>query len=307
MENKRRIDGDETMREDTAVLIKPIAVHMSEEIQSTECLLGTLHSVFETVENYMVNIAGEQRMITIMQEGNYLLPDSVILSRQDYCILKKRKGKTIHIENSAMWFSNFRIDLSKSVSLNLLECSYDKFRKDYYEKEISNIQIFLEKNEKKSDLERLPVKYKTGITQFVKGIITNSPDLTEKSFREFIGAGRGLTPAADDAMIGALAGSLLYLVINEEQHYYYNCIKKILTQLCSEKLTTEVSTKYLKCACQGNFSLLMCQLIDALVGKRKKDLEELLTSIASIGHTSGMDMLYGFMISNKITSLSRSI
>lgn len=74
MENKRRTYGNETMYE-----VNPIALHLSPEWMQEEVLCGTLHSRFEKVQNYIFIINGERRMLTIIREGNTLLPDSIVL------------------------------------------------------------------------------------------------------------------------------------------------------------------------------------------------------------------------------------
>lgn len=280
MENKRRTYGDETMYE-----VCPIALHLSSEWMHEEVFCGTLHSRFERVQNYIFIINGERRMLTIMREGNTLLPDSIVLSNEDFDNLKNQRE--FHLTKRQ------KIHCSKPSSCSLMELSFDKFTTNQFEQKIQLITNFLSCSEKKSDLTRLPKEYTGRLNSFIEGMMNKDSKSAEAAFHGLVGAGRGLTPAADDALIGALAGSLLRLTLAMEKDRYLVCVKPILFHLCNEKLTTEISCKYLKCACRGDFSQNLCKLIRTLTGEEKEDIPALLERISETGHTSGMDMLYG--------------
>lgn len=280
MENKRRTDGDETMYE-----VHPIALCLSPEWMHEEVLCGTLHSRFEKVQNYIFIINGERRMLTIMREGNTLLPDSIILSNEDFDNLKNQRE--FHLTKRQ------KAHCSKPSSCSLMELSLDKFTTRQFEQRIQLIDNFSRNSEKKSDLTRLPDKFTDHLNSFIEGMMSKDAKAVETAFQGLVGAGRGLTPAADDALIGALAGSLLGFTLAMEKDRYLVCVKPILFHLCNEKLTTEISCKYLKCACRGDFSQNLCKLIRTLTGEETEDIPTLLERIAKTGHTSGMDMLYG--------------
>lgn len=280
MENKRRTYGNETMYE-----VNPIALHLSPEWMQEEVLCGTLHSRFEKVQNYIFIINGERRMLTIMREGNTLLPDSIVLSNEDFDHLKNQRE--FHLTKRQ------KMHYSKSSSCSLLELSFDKFTTTQFEQKMQMITNFLSCSEKKSDLIRLPEKYMKLLYSFIEGMMNKDSKAVENAFQGLVGAGRGLTPATDDALIGVLAGSLLGFTLAKEIDKYFVCVKPILFHLCNEKLTTEISCKYLKCACRGDFSQNLCKLIRTLAGEEKEDIPTLLERIAKTGHTSGTDMLYG--------------
>lgn len=280
MENKRRTYGNETMYE-----VRPIALCLSPEWMQEEVLRGTLHSRFERVQNYIFIINGESRMLTIMREGNTLLPDSIVLSNEDFDNLKNQRE--FHLTKRQ------KVHCSQPSSCSLMELSLDKFTTEQFEQKIQRIENFLRISEKKSDLTRLPDKYTDLLNSFIEGMMNKDSKAAETAFQGLVGAGRGLTPAADDALIGALAGSLLGFTLTMESERYPTCVEQILFCLCSEKLTTEISCKYLKCACRGYFSQNLCKLIWTLTGEETEDVSMLLERIAETGHTSGMDMLYG--------------
>lgn len=288
MEDKRRTDGDETMLE-----VIPIEMNLSSEWNQEEVFCGTLHSKFDRVQNYLFPIEGEQRMLTIMREGNTLLPDSIILRCEDYNYLKNQGEFLARKSKDYIQIHNIKIAQLNTSSCSLLSLSIENFKREYFEQRKNEIKSFIECSEKRSDFERLPERYEELLNRFAEGMLKNEPEVVEKSFQSLVGAGRGLTPAADDALVGALAGSFLGLVMRKEQDTYFAKVEKILSYLIREKQTTEISCKYLKCACRGAFSADLCRVIQILAGDNEGNLSSILEKIRAVGHSSGMDMLYG--------------
>lgn len=288
MEDKRRTDGNETMFE-----VTPIEMNLSSEWNQEEILCGTLHSKFDRVQNYLFSIEGEQRMLTIMREGNTLLPDSIILRYEDYNYLKNRGEYLAKKSKDYIQIHNIKIALIHTSSCSLLNLSIENFKREYFEQKKNQIKIFIECSEKRSDFERLPQRYGSLLDRFIEGMLKDESEMVAKSFCGLVGAGRGLTPAADDALIGALAGSLLGLSLLKKQDTYFAKVENILSCLIREKQTTEISCKYLKCACRTVFSADVCKAIRILAGESEADLVRILEAIRMVGHSSGMDMLFG--------------
>lgn len=287
MEDKRRTDGNETMFE-----VTPIEMNLSSEWNQEAILCGTLHSKFDRVQNYLFSIEGEQRMLTIMREGNTLLPDSIILRCEDYNYLKNQGEYLAKKSKDYIQIHNIKIAQLITSSCSLLNPSIENFKREDFEQKKNQIETFIECSEKRSDFERLPKRYKKLLDRFIEGILQDKPEMVADSFCSMVGAGRGLTPAADDAMIGALAGSLLGLSLLKKQNTYFARVEKILSCLGREKQTTEISCKYLKCACRGNFSKNLCRVMQILAGESEADLVRILEAISMVGHSSGMDMLF---------------
>lgn len=288
MEDKRRTDGNETMFE-----VTPIEMNLSSEWNQEEVLCGKMHSKFDRVQNYLFSIEGEQRMLTIMREGNTLLPDSIILRCEDYNYLKNQGEYLAKKSKDYIQIHNIKIAQLITSSCSLLNLSIENFKREYFEQKKNQIETFIECSEKRSDFERLPERYGNLLDRFIEGILQDKPEMVADSFCSLVGAGRGLTPAADDAMIGALAGSLLGLSLLKKQNTYFARVEKILSCLGRENQTTEISCKYLKCAGRGNFSKNLCRVIQILAGESEADLVRILEAISMVGHSSGMDMLFG--------------
>lgn len=288
MEDERRTDGNETMFE-----VTPIEMNLSSEWNQEEILCGMLHSKFDRVQNFLFFVEGEQRMLTIMREGNTLLPDSIILRCEEYNYLKNQGEYLAKKSKDYIQIHNMKIALRNTSSCSLLNLSIENFKREDFEQKKNQIETYIKCSEKRSDFERLPERYETLLKTFAEGMLKREPKVVENTFLALVGAGRGLTPAADDAMIGILAGSLLEFTLAGKQDAYFACVKSILDHLRNEKLTTEISSKYLKCACRGEFSQNLCKLIRVLAGEEDLEINTILDKIAETGHSSGMDMLYG--------------
>lgn len=102
-----------------------------------------------------------------------------------------------------------------------------------------------------------------------------------------VGAGIGLTPSADDALVGIQA--------------FFKCLQVYRkAPVASIDIwhglfggeTTGTSRKYYRCASEGRFSQLLLDLIDAL-HSRPDRLPDCIRRLSRVGSTSGMDMLAG--------------
>ena len=94
----------------------------------------------------------------------------------------------------------------------------------------------------------------------------------------WLGLGGGLTPAFDDACVGAMA-----------VRHAQGCSRPF--RLPPMERTTEISARYLRLAGEGYFGEPLCYVIDALFGGTP--LAPALERLAAVGATSGRDMLAG--------------
>ncbi len=101
-----------------------------------------------------------------------------------------------------------------------------------------------------------------------------------------VGAGKGLTPAGDDLLVGFL--SALYFADSQ-------LLQSLPAFLLSdfEDRTTFVSSLALRAALQGSFSWHIINLYRNLKDGTGEDLLSALEKLNSVGSTSGLDMLAG--------------
>ena len=154
---------------------------------------------------------------------------------------------------------------------------------------------------KKADMESLPFRFGRSAGILAKGYLAESQDIIIEAYQELVGAGHGLTPSCDDAMLGIMAGACTWFTIMDRvsgRDKFLKLSRQMLQDLIQQRQTTEISCKYLKCACRGNFSVSLCELMEwlACAGWEDSLPKKQILSIADTGHTSGMDTLYGLKI-----------
>lgn len=122
----------------------------------------------------------------------------------------------------------------------------------------------------------------------------------QKSGLDFLlGRGMGLTPSGDDMIVGHLAARLL---LDKQSSILTNLL---LTELLSERsVTTDISKHYLLCALAGHFSEPVLKLMEALTTNSSEEhIIKVVKSLISVGHTSGVDLLAGFLTTIKLISI----
>lgn len=125
----------------------------------------------------------------------------------------------------------------------------------------------------------------------VKKVILGNETEQNDGLDYLLGRGKGLTPSGDDMLIGCLAADILYKKIN-----IFLKETLILKLTVEQTITTTVSIHYLHCALQNKWNEPIHHLIQALTkNSTQNEIEKAVQSIIRIGHTSGLDMLTGFM------------
>ena len=121
--------------------------------------------------------------------------------------------------------------------------------------------------------------------------------LAEGRFDRLLGLGEGSTPTGDDILSGMLAGAQS-LSNPQEVHAIWNTIAPLLYR------TTRISAHQLYYASLGQVSCSHLDLFKAIL--RKAGPSEISLIAADIGHTSGLDFLYGLSYQLYINQLQRS-
>lgn len=273
--------------------ITPISMNLSVEFRCLEVTYGQLNSEFERVNNYIFYISDEERMLTVMSESNTLLPDSIILKKEHYATLKRQTAKSAVITNNSLIIGQIIIHFIQNINCSLIGIAVNNYNKENFEKKRMVITDFFITSKKKTDFDRLPKRYNKNLNQLVDALINDDCSAMMLAFSRLVGAGKGLTPAADDAIIGVLSGYLLILSLENKIDIYLKKMKLLVSLLSNEKFTTKISLKYLRSACFGEFSQDLYMLIEVLLSNNKNNILPILQRIKETGHSSGMDMLFG--------------
>lgn len=106
----------------------------------------------------------------------------------------------------------------------------------------------------------------------------------------FIGLGPGLTPSMDDILVGLLA------IISSDVRFVgkLSQLKRGLSALSFNSLTTLISASFLNYALEGKFSLLVLQMVKAL--NQNRLAHSSIDKLLNYGHTSGADLLLGMWL-----------
>lgn len=268
-------------------------------------MAGTVQSVFEQAVNYVFFVGGEERLVTILREEKPLLPDSMVVSEDLFLQIRKKRTMELCGGGGRVLFDEMDVGIKDTayVELFLPASLKNVFRKEgmqeILKKRLDVLRSFQESYGKKSDIERLPARYQEFARRMISGYLACDAAVIVKAYGEMAGAGRGLTPACDDVMVGIMAAACAWLEARREDggNMFRKLCGRMRGSLVLGSNTTKISCKYLKCACEGYFSRLLCEWM-AWCFEKEGDGEKdagwmLLMQIADMGHTSGMDTIYG--------------
>jgi hypothetical protein len=125
---------------------------------------------------------------------------------------------------------------------------------------------------------------------------------------DVVGLGAGLTPSADDALVGALC-------LLTARGALPGALRDEMTRRLrggAVAVTTDVSLSYLRLALRGAFSSSITRVVGHLAeASSEADLDESVDSLSRLGAVSGMDTLWGIQLACDVlarspSSLSRS-
>jgi hypothetical protein len=123
----------------------------------------------------------------------------------------------------------------------------------------------------------------------VHGITEEKQSLWERGVRSLAGLGRGLTPAGDDFILGALYALRVVFPHEHAERIAFN-----ICELATEQ-TSHLSAAYLRAAARGEAVELWHLLLEALISCDEKIFREAVLQFRKVGYTSGFDALAGFM------------
>lgn len=255
---------------------------------------GTLQSSFPHAVNYAFYVEGEERIFTILWEGASLLPDSLILSKPLFKKIKASEREPVSIQKSGFQIEQTNINMASEYAEDLfLPHLIAGMGNAVIPERFFILQDFLHRQEKKSALFEMPEHFTRRLAELADALLREDGDRAKAFYMQLVGAGKGLTPACDDAMTGIFSVVCAYIHTYPK---YESVVSKILEDLCGTHRTTKISEKYLKCACRGMFSYPLLCVLAWMMGQEQDIPKEALVEIVQTGHTSGMDTLYGIQI-----------
>ena len=225
-------------------------------------LHGAIHSVFE----HACNIMFGKRMMTVVQ-GDERIPDSIRLSAEAFAqLVSAGKASQIRLCETELSWNDASIPLHiDDWDGSMLAGAFDA---------VGILQAI-----RKAGIPKLALSAaaQDDLHTAAEAILLNQWTKSHRILQRLIGLGQGLTPSADDAVVGILA------TLRRSDGIRFPIPVELLER------TTDVSAKYLRCAGQGYFS----QRVLAIFEADTAGLPQALERTAAWGASSGSDMLHG--------------
>ena len=229
--------------------------------------IGHIHSVF----NSSLNVEFGKNIVHISDESRGTTSFGCCISREkikklisickvDDIVIKKNKKLLFYTIHGIQI-----IDISKMKKVNLkiskINCSEKRMEEIFRYLRIIDFdsKIGIEKN------------------QVIKYL---QDGITKENIKYFTGRGKGLTPSGDDILLG-------YALIE--------CMYKKNIRLTLGNYTTDISRQYFDAFNKGYISEYLFEMFS----ESNKNIENIVSNIQKIGHTSGNDLLFGIFLGIK--------
>lgn len=221
---------------------------------------------------------------------------------KESCLNIPKADLCIYLNNAKVWYPEnnyFQFTLLPDTYSNLdfvVQLCIDRGSKEGLGG-LLNIHknLFLDQKKGVADLNFLCQLCFDALCGFVRGIEKRDFYHVEISLRKLIGLGIGLTPSADDLLVG-LISSLYFLQCSCSYSLgYVSSIGRMIYSLCSGK-TTLVSETFIKHASKGDRYELLDNTMFAILFSSKEQLGLKIEKILSVGCTSGTEILLGILI-----------
>jgi hypothetical protein len=152
------------------------------------------------------------------------------------------------------------------------------------------------KTEKLGSVSHLALPH---ISSMLKAIKSGHSHDIIRSTKHLVGLGPGLTPAADDMLLGLMI-SMLYISENfNETSIDVKKINKDIVSIISGR-TTIISEEFLREASVGKVNEAVASLMENLLTSRQRELENSVRNVLDLGGTSGTDTVFGVILGSHL-------
>ena len=263
--------------------IQAIKTFLLQDFMDSPEISGRVHSVFEHAINFECN----DTLITLLCDENIGTPDSIVITFRDFQLLKNIKAtQDITFGNKKIIVDKFVINFTDSVN----------FKNSFPSGILASKQEIEKRKKLFGFYHTLPERAEIKFTELFVAIKKKNQNDCVNILKKLIGLGSGLTPSADDALIGILSvlefHSKAGLEISDN-------LASIIYNI-SENRTTDVSRKYFKCAYQKRFSLPLINVVRSLFENDFKFDFPALAKLLNTGHSSGKDTMRGIILAQNL-------
>lgn len=254
------------------------------------CASGMVHSVYRKT----INLSFAGQLVSLQTADSPLSPISLItaLTAEEMSALPIAANDTVttvsgslHIGqkcafdfSDVVWQTLLLTSALPPESLSFLE---NRILSALSMRDAGSFDLLFTKPEKADGIFFLAIAQKH-LYQVSYSMSISDWNAAAASLCRLIGLGTGLTPGGDDFLCGVLAG--LILCGRSEHPFAHSLRRKILFHL---KDTNDISTAFLMCALEGQFSYAI-NLLAFLPSQN-----QIFSAFSEIGHSSGTDTLSG--------------
>jgi len=136
------------------------------------------------------------------------------------------------------------------------------------------------------------------LSNLIQGIKAQNIPQIDTSTNRLIGLGVGLTPSADDILVG-LMGGLILVGDHLEQPEYVSAVARRISSLAAGS-TTLISQNYLRHAANGELHEKLSDMISSILTSSRDKVNSATFAALSIGSTSGTEMVLGALLGLEI-------
>lgn len=267
---------------------------------------ATIQSVFESAVN--LRLEGEDRLITLLVSDRCELPQGMRIADKNLSLRTLTVGLraasrggvlrfdssplTIDLRGAPVWrcrLKELNADMQAPLALEAWSLAWKLLNEN---QKLRHVDLVAEDLFQAHSVSSLSRRMARPVTQFAAATDQYDVEGTIRAAEGMIGLGPGVTPSADDVLIGFLAALWSMAGKHEQQLSFIHSFGVALMQIA--KQTNEISRTYLFHAAQGQFSSTLTHLAEAIVTGR--DVQQNTQSAMLVGHSSGMDSVTGMLI-----------
>ena len=262
---------------------------------------GHVHSIF----NNGFNIKMDDSLVFIGNKKSGLLPFGIHLQedmRYVVPLVKTCESVRWNERTSMLEFPNLTISLIKGKGFRN-EVSALQSNRDLqigFDRLITLLTSIAQPNGLEIDISGFLKRFHAGdqienpesekyLFRLINVAMSNDTYFIEKTLRYFLGRGKGLTPSGDDLLVGFLAFDS---IVNFASPLFYTILSDLLE---NEPITTDVGKEYLRYAIKHEFSSTVTDVVNLLGKGSVNDFYEAFVRLLEVGHTSGLDTLFGIL------------
>jgi hypothetical protein len=298
-----------------------IGLSANERIQ-TQGKIGLVHSIFQrvinitTLENRLITLVGQEvgrgPLNILVNIPNNINLSTIGIKRGD---IITRVGESIVIGENVIVIStqgiklwepkrDFQANLQplKTIMANI-EIMRDIALASEHLSGLGELIPFTHinglkdsKNEKLGSVSQLALPH---ISSMLKAIKSGHSHDIIRITKHLVGLGPGLTPAADDMLLGLMI-SMLYISENfNETSIDVKKINKDIISIISRR-TTIISEEFLREASVGKVNEAVASLMENLLTSRQREIGNSVRKILDLGSTSGTDTVFGVILGSHL-------